>query len=112
MRITGLNKIIKKVFIGLIVVGLYLGKADHCFAQKQFEIVYDTSFIVNSEAETRVDHLIRLTNLLPNYYATSYQFIIGSTRLLNIRAVSRGAELNTSIAKDNNQTKIEVLFPE
>jgi transglutaminase-like putative cysteine protease len=96
--------------LGIFCLFCFLAVPHTIYAEEPFIFSYFTSYTVNEDVETVVNHQTTLTNQTPNVYATSYSYIIGSTRISKIRAWDASGELDSQVNKEENQIKVDIKF--
>lgn len=96
----------------LFVFILFLIFVPKTFAQDNFTTDYNVTYNIQSSAQTYVNINVALTNLTPNYYASSYSIQVGFDDIRNLTAVDDGGKITPKIEKINRGSKIEIPFNE
>jgi transglutaminase-like putative cysteine protease len=101
----------KKVLLAVLLFlsfALILPQKTH--ADSNFTTDYDTTYTINSNAQTRVSINATLTNLTDNYYASAYAIQVGFADIKNVVAYDSMGSINPKITKDAKGSTITVSF--
>lgn len=100
------------VFSFLIAYHLSLITVSAQDGTQQFTTNYETSYEIDEKGVGSVSHNITLINNTSKVYASSYSFTVIGKKPENIKALSAQSELPIEIIEENNQVKINIIFPE
>lgn len=95
--------------IGIIFFILLTPKA---LAEGEFLTSYKVTYDVGADGVTTVNEKVTLKNTTDKYYASSFSFSIGSTKISDILASDSKGNLATDVQTESGRTKIDVKFNE
>jgi hypothetical protein len=99
------------IFISCFLVFLsscHLIKAE----SQDFSTNLHSTYTVNSNGITRVEHRFKITNLTPSYYISKYGLKLNSKNLSNIKVLDKNQELSPRVKTEGQVTTIEIEFPD
>src|SRR3989344_2721658 len=99
----------KKAFLGIFIL-LFLFFTPKTFAAENFSTDYNVTYSISSNADTKVNIDVTLTNLSNNYYASSYDIEVGFKDLRDISTQQESDKVSSTIIKTENGSKIHVPF--
>lgn len=95
------------LLIPLVILTLTVKPA---YAAKEFTTYYVSTYIVDENGSTQVNHDITIKNNLANIFTTRYTLSIGSNRLENIVVKEEGKAVHPTINQTENSTTIDIEF--
>lgn len=90
----------------------------HAFAQnteesaKSFENSLSTTYTVQTNGTTVVQHRFRIRNLTPTYYVSRHGLRISSPNVSSVKVSQGSTELPAEVTYTDNQTNIGITFPD
>jgi hypothetical protein len=98
--------------IGYILLGLLFFSffPKIAFADSNFSTDYNVTYTINQNATTHVDINADLTNLTPDYYASSYSVDLGFKDVENVSAHDSGGTITPKITQTDKGTTIGLNF--
>ena len=100
----------KKITIILIFIFLYLLYIHAALASSNFSTDYDVTYTIRENGTTSVNFDVVLTNKTSQYYASSYNIVVGLDDLENLRASDPNGTIVPVIIKNNDETSIDLTF--
>lgn len=102
--------LLKKLFVGLLLVTCYLLLVTSAYAEGEFSTSIVAQYTVNPNGKTLVSHTVTLTNRFSTIHALSYSFILQGSAPTEIHAFENNIQLPLSTETAGDQTKITVTF--
>lgn len=90
--------------------GSHLGRL--AWAQEEFDVSFNTSYVVGADGTAQVQQKVRLTNRLSQVYATSYSLVVEGKTPEEVGVTQDGKSLPSEVSRENGRTKITVSFPD
>lgn len=87
----------------------------HTFAQEaedSFENSLATTYTVQSNGNTLVQHRFSIKNLTPTYYVSRHGLRISSPGVTNVKVSDSRGEIPAEVTATDNQTNIGITFPD
>lgn len=81
------------------------------FAQQEFAVSYETTYLVKNDGASDITQEITLINNFSTIYATSYSLFLEGNTPENIKAFQDEENLPVETQKEGERTKITVNFP-
>ncbi len=81
-------------------------------ADENFSTSLHTTYSINADGSTRVEHAFAITNKTPTYFISKYGLKVSSGRIAHVAALSNGKSLDPEIVNTFDQTSIGLSFPE
>lgn len=100
----------RKIFLILLTFVLLITFTPNSFAAENFSTDYNVTYNIKSNADTRVDINVILTNLSDNYYASSYDIDVGFKDLRNLSSFQLDEKINSTVMETKNGSKIHIPF--
>jgi len=69
-----------------------------------------STYTVDNQGDTRVEHAFRIRNLTPEYYINRYSMSLGTDAIRDISVTSGQDQIEANITQGNNGTSIEIEF--
>lgn len=79
-------------------------------AEQNFETSLITTYTVNKNGLTYVEHQFKIKNLSPEYYINKYGLQLNSTSIDKIKVYHQNKELTPEVTKTNRETSIGISF--
>lgn len=76
-----------------------------------FYTTLDSTYTVNTDGNSFVEHLFRIKNLTPEFFISKYGLNIGSNQISQVRVVADGQPLEAEVNQLEAQTQISITFP-
>ncbi len=109
----------KKLFFSLLAIWLMpvflVSTVQPVIAQEEveaFENSLKSTYTVNNNGTTYVEHTFTIKNLTPTYYITKHGLQTSSTNLSNIKVSDQNGIINAEVTEVENQTNIGITFPD
>ncbi len=77
---------------------------------EHFHTSLTSTYTVDTEGDTRVEHAFRIRNLTPEYYINRYSMSLGTEAIRDINVTSGQQPIEANIQRGNNGTSIEIEF--
>lgn len=102
-----MKKALKAFLFLLIFSFLFVNKS---LAKSNFSTEYKVEYSVLANASTHVKFNIKLKNLTQNYYASSYNLILGFTDLQNLKVLDSQGNITPNVVKTAKGSTIALKF--
>lgn len=77
-----------------------------------FDTRLTSTYTVDLEGNTRVEHTFKIRNETPEYFISRYELKLGSELISNINVSADNKPLTPTITQDQSGSKIEIEFPD
>ncbi|HCR81645.1 MAG TPA: hypothetical protein DIV47_04205 [Candidatus Pacebacteria bacterium] len=78
---------------------------------KAFENSLTTTYTVQANGDTLVQHNFSIKNLTPTYYVSRHGLRISSPNIKSVKVSDRSGEIPAEVTQTDNQTNIGITFP-
>ena len=109
LELTQMKKFFLVLFLNLTVIFFLLPPVSFA-SLDNFSTDYDVTYAVADDAITHVTFGIKLTNKTSQYYASSYNILVGFRDIQNISARDEDGAITPVINKSSDSTSIEITF--
>ena len=100
-------KILKFLFLILLIFFLFPPKA---LADDNFKTNYNIVYTLSDAPLTHVDINVFLVNKTTDFYASSYQILVGFSNIQNVVVMDENTPVNPQITKSGKGTQISINF--
>ncbi|MEA2056296.1 MAG: transglutaminase domain-containing protein [Patescibacteria group bacterium] len=106
------NQLFRLFYVLALVVFFIFVRVNPIFAQEDnnFETNLQSTYTVDIEGGTYVEHVFRIKNLTPEFFITKYGLNIGSNQLSNIQVTENSKLIQPQIEHKENLTSINIEF--
>lgn len=114
----------KKLFISSLILTFFIIHQNFYFSptfaqttqnqnqEKNFSTTLHTTYTININGSTHVEHKFQIKNLTPTYIITKYGLQLSSKNIENVTVTSNNEKLPAEIVNTKNQTSIGINFPD
>jgi len=110
----------RKLLLGLFfsIISLFgfnsvvLAQQEQIEAEQAFENSLKSTYNVQENGSTYVEHTFTIKNLTPTYYITKHGLRTSSTSISGVRVMENGKNLDPEVTQVDNQTNIGITFPD
>ena len=107
----------KKIFFQLLAIIFFplitIIFSSNVYAQEgeeAFENTLKSTYTVNENGNTYVEHLFTIKNLTPTYYITKHGLRTSSPNINGVRVFDKSGNIDAEVTQVNNQTNIGITF--
>lgn len=98
------------ILLNLVFIAVFGGFSHPIHAEGEFTTKYDLTYEVDPVGITTVIYQVEITNLTTQYYVSEYDLTIPSAKIEEIIAADRGGQIVPEVTKDEDSTKIHLVF--
>lgn len=104
-----MNKLLLRIALAVVLFCCVVTKVS---ADENFSTALQTTYTVNSDGSTRVEHAFALTNKTPTFFISKYGLKVSSGRIAHVSVLSNGKIIEPEVVSAADQTSIGVSFPD
>jgi transglutaminase-like putative cysteine protease len=109
LKLKHLKTSVLLIFIALMTLAVPVSAQTES-EKKHFETKLRSTYTVDVEGDTFVEHVFEIKNLTPEYLITKYGLKVGSNQLNNIQVTEDSQLIEPQIEKKDSYTSIDVKF--